>query len=101
MLNPYTIAGTVLAIVALAGGWRAWLLQYRADVSDTDTRLRAAGHVPPETASEITAVIAPIRDTGAKGAYYGLLLQPYEGRHRARSGCLTVAALQARLGVAR
>lgn len=47
MLNPYTIAGTLIVIVALAGAWRAWAKQAH-ETGFMDTALRRLGHRPPE-----------------------------------------------------
>lgn len=48
MLNPYTLAGTLIAVVGLAGAWRAWLKQ-AAETRFMDRVLRRLGHVPPDT----------------------------------------------------
>jgi hypothetical protein len=104
VLNPYTIAGTMLVIVALAGAWRAWLLQAR-ETGFMDRLLRQAGHVPPETDAERTAWVPVVV---AHDIAYGehsrrqvsLRLVPYRGKHHERIGCVLASALLAREGVA-
>lgn len=125
MLNPYSIAGTVLVLVALAGGWRAWWKQAQ-ESGFMDRALRKAGHVPPETDPERTAWIPVVVDDDLACGAHSLRSQslrvgtvnlsrsasgwlrvdrigtetiPYRGHHHMRIGCLTVAALQRRLAV--
>jgi hypothetical protein len=47
MVNPYSIAGTLVVLVALAGAWRAWVMQAR-ESGFMDRALRRLGHRPPE-----------------------------------------------------
>jgi hypothetical protein len=93
MVNPYSIAGTLVVLVALAGAWRAWVKQ-AAESGFMDRALRKAGHVPPETDTERTVMIPTVRmsnpddDTLSYGkhsvGWMAIKSRSYRGEHRTR-----------------
>jgi hypothetical protein len=104
VINPYSIAAAILTVVALAGGWRAWLKQ-AAESRYMDRLLKRAGHIPPETDLERTTwipIVAAPEDL-AYGTHsmsaQSMRLSEYQGEHRVRVGCLSVSALLARESV--
>lgn len=86
MVNPYSIAGTLIVVVALAGAWRAWVAQAR-EAGFMDAILREAGHVPPETDPERTTWVPLVKadvvlDYGSHSrGVVGFRHRAYSGRH--------------------
>lgn len=82
------IAGGLLVAAGLVAIIVVLVVRYRADVADIDTKLRAQGHVPPETDPEKTGWVPRVVDD-----------EP-QGRHTLRvDGAVWVRDILAREGV--